>query len=209
VPYVAFCDDDSWFAPGSLRRAADVLDRHPRLAAVNAHILVGPDERLDPSCEDMARARLPAADGQPGHPLLSFIACAVVVRRAAVLGVGGFSERLGIGGEEELLGWDLAAAGWQMSYVPEVIAHHHPPPNDGRPERREQLLRNKLLWLWLRRPARTAAARTLEILRRSPRDRFSARAVARAVAAIPWVLRKRRVGPPHVEAMRRQLERSD
>jgi GT2 family glycosyltransferase len=209
APYVAFCDDDSWFAPGSLRLAADLLDHHPGLAAVNAHILVGPDERPDPSCEDMARARLPPTDGQPGHPLLSFIACGVVVRRAAVLEVGGFCERLGLGGEEELLGWDLAAAGWHMSYVPEVLAHHHPPPNDGRPERREQLLRNKLLWLWLRRPARTAAARTLEVLRRAPRDRFSARAVARAAAAAPWVLRERRVGPPHVEAMCRQLERPD
>jgi GT2 family glycosyltransferase len=207
APYVAFCDDDSWFAPGALRLAADLLDRHPRLAVVNAHILVGPQERPDPSCEEMARARLPAADGQPGHPLLSFIACAVVVRRAAVLEVGGFSERLGLGGEEELLGWDLAAAGWQMSYVPEVIAHHHPPPNDGRPERREQLLRNALLVAWLRRPARTAAARTFELLRGSPRDRFSARGVARAVAGAPWVLRERRVGPPRVEAMRRLLDR--
>jgi hypothetical protein len=58
-----------------------------------------------------------------------FLACAVVLRGCAVLEVGGFSERLGVGGEEELLGWDLAGAGWLMSYVPEVIAHHHPPPN--------------------------------------------------------------------------------
>jgi len=207
APYVAFCDDDSWFASGALRVAADLLDRHRRLAVVNGHVLVGPEERPDPSCEEMARARLPAADGQPGHPLLSFIACAVVVRRAAVLEVGGFSERLGMGGEEELLGWDLAAAGWQMSYVPEVIVHHHPPPNDGRPERREQFLRNALLATWLRRPARTAAARTFELLLGSPRDRFSARGVARAVAGAPWVLRERRVGPPHVEAMRRLLDR--
>jgi hypothetical protein len=49
---------------------------------------------------------------------VSFIACAVVLRRSAVLGVGGFSERFGIGGEEELLGWDLARAlgglGWGL-----------------------------------------------------------------------------------------------
>src|SRR3954470_13736450 len=29
TPYVAFADDDSWWAPGSLARAADVLDQHP------------------------------------------------------------------------------------------------------------------------------------------------------------------------------------
>jgi N-acetylglucosaminyl-diphospho-decaprenol L-rhamnosyltransferase len=151
---------------------------------------------------------VPAASGQPGHPLLSFIACAVVLRRAAVLEVGGFVERLGVGGEEELLGWDLVSAGWQMSYVPEIVAHHDPPPNDGRPERRTRILRNALWSTWLRRPARTAAARTLETLRRSPRDRHTARAVVNALAGLPWVLRERRVSPPHVEAMLRQVERA-
>jgi glycosyltransferase involved in cell wall biosynthesis len=31
LPYVAFADDDSWWAPGCLERAADLLDAHPRL----------------------------------------------------------------------------------------------------------------------------------------------------------------------------------
>lgn len=29
TPYVAFCDDDTWWEPGSLRTAADRLDAHP------------------------------------------------------------------------------------------------------------------------------------------------------------------------------------
>jgi GT2 family glycosyltransferase len=33
TPYVAFCDDDSWWAPGSLERAAELLDENARLAA--------------------------------------------------------------------------------------------------------------------------------------------------------------------------------
>ena len=205
-PYAALCDDDSWFEPGSLARAAELLDRHPRLAVVNATILVGPEARVDGICEEMRRTPLPAADGQPGYPLLSFVACAVVVRRAAILEVGGFSPRLGVGGEEELLGWDLAAAGWQMSYVPEVVAHHDPPPSSGRPERRERGVRNTLWTTWLRRPAGPAVARTLKLLRRLPPDAVSARGVARALAGAPWVLRERRVSPPHVEAMRALLE---
>src|SRR4051812_41381901 len=36
TPYVAFSDDDSWWAPGALGRAADLLDAHPRLALVAA-----------------------------------------------------------------------------------------------------------------------------------------------------------------------------
>jgi N-acetylglucosaminyl-diphospho-decaprenol L-rhamnosyltransferase len=208
APYVALCDDDSWWEPGALSRAADLLDRHPRLAAINARILVGPDQRLDPVCAEMASDVLPRGDGQPGHPVLSFIACGVVLRRSAVLAVGGFSERFGIGGEEELLSWDLAAAGWQMSYVPAVVARHDPPPNDGRPERRARMLRNALWLTWLRRPAGTAAARTLHILRRSPADRHTAAALAQALAGLGWVARERRVIPPHVEAAVRLLERS-
>lgn len=206
TPYVALCDDDSWWTPGSLTRAADVLDRHPRLAVINGHILVGPAERVDPLCDEMAQSPLPRVDGQPGHPLLSFVAGAAVVRRTAVLSVGGFSPRLRTGGEEELLGWDLVGAGWLISYLPEIVAHHDPPPHDGRPERREQGIRNTLWTVWLRRPLRAAAARTVRQLRRCPADRYTARAVARAVAGLPWVLRERRVSPPHVEQMRRLLE---
>jgi N-acetylglucosaminyl-diphospho-decaprenol L-rhamnosyltransferase len=207
VPYVAFCDDDSWFEPGSIARAVELLERHPRLAVVNGHVLVGEDERDDPLCHEMAQSPIPPAGGQPGHPLLSFIACAVVVRREAVLGVGGFSERFGVGGEEELLSWDLVTAGWELSYVPEIVAHHCPPPNAGRPERREVGIRNMLWTQWLRRPAGAAAARSLREMRRFPRDRTTLRGLARAAAGAPWVLRERRVSPPHVEAKRRLLER--
>jgi len=206
-PYVAFTDDDAWWEPGALRRAADLLDAHPRLAVVQAHILVGPEERPDPICAEMAESPLPAAEGQPGHPILSFVACTVVVRRQAFLSVGGFAERFGIGGEEELVGWDLTGEGWTMSYVPEVVGHHCPPRvAGGRPERREVGIRNTLWTTWLRRPAAAAARRTARDLRKFPADRVTARGIGRALAGMPWVLGQRRVSPPHVEDMRRMLE---
>jgi hypothetical protein len=59
---------------------------------------------------------------------------------------------------------------------------------------------------WLRQPPRAAIGRTVRLLRRSPPDRYSARAAARALVGLPWVLRERRVSPPHVDAMRRALE---
>ncbi|MEV4708894.1 glycosyltransferase [Actinoplanes sp. NPDC049316] len=31
TPYVAFCDDDTWWEPGSLRVAAELLDAYPRI----------------------------------------------------------------------------------------------------------------------------------------------------------------------------------
>jgi GT2 family glycosyltransferase len=155
----------------------------------------------------MARSPLAVAPGQPGRPLLGFVACAVVVRAAAFAAAGGFHARLGVGGEEDLLAWDLAAAGWQLSYLPELIAHHDPPPSSrSRAERREVVIRNALWTAWLRRPAGAAARRTVHALARAPRDRVTARAVLRALAGTPWVLRERRDGPPHVEAQRRLLE---
>jgi N-acetylglucosaminyl-diphospho-decaprenol L-rhamnosyltransferase len=207
TPYVALTDDDAWWRPGALRRAADLLDADPRLALVQARILVGSDERDDPTCVEMAASPLRRADGQAGHPLLSFVACAVVVRREAFLAVGGFPKRLAVGGEEELVGWDLAATGWHLSYVPDVVAHHHPPPGSRhRPERREIQLRNALWTNWLRRPPATAASQTVRCIKRQPRDRITVRGIGRAAAGLPWVLRERRVNPPHVEALLETLE---
>jgi len=208
TPYLAFTDDDAWWSPGALRAAVDLLDAHPRLAVVQPHVLVGASRRDDPTCAAMRASPLPGAPGQPGRPILSFIACAVVIRREALLSCGGFSEQLGTGGEEELLSWDLAAAGWQLSYFPEVIAHHDPPPApDGRPARQTATIRNALWTLWLRRPLRAAARGTLAALARAVHDRTTALALRDAVLGGRWILRQRKVNPPHVEAMCRALAR--
>src|SRR4051812_15371343 len=126
TPYVAFADDDSWWAPGSLGRAARVLDARPRLALVSARVLVGHEEREDPVCAELERSPLPAAPGMPGPSILGFLACGVVVRRSAYLEAGGFERRMMIGGEEELLAADLASRGWAMSYVRDLTVNHHP-----------------------------------------------------------------------------------
>src|SRR5690242_15473040 len=41
TPYVAFADDDSWWAPGALASAVRILDQHPRLGGLVARTLVG------------------------------------------------------------------------------------------------------------------------------------------------------------------------
>jgi GT2 family glycosyltransferase len=43
--YVAFCDDDTWWAHGSLATGIRILDRYPDLGVLTARILVGPDRR--------------------------------------------------------------------------------------------------------------------------------------------------------------------
>jgi GT2 family glycosyltransferase len=206
TPYVAFCDDDTWYDPGALSQAADLLDRHPRLAVVTAHILVEPDGRDDPICDELRHSPLPAPPGMPGHPLLSFLAGVSVVRRSSFLEVGGFSARLWLGGEEELLSSDLARAGWHLAYVPEIVAHHQASKARDAHLRRRHGIRNTLWFTWLRRPGRSAARRTLALCRTLPRDRVTAAGLWDAVRGVPWVVRERNVVPAHVEEGYRALE---
>jgi GT2 family glycosyltransferase len=128
TPYVAFADDDSWWAPGALERAADVLDEHPRLAVLAARMLVGVQERPDPICAMMRDSPLGRPDDLPGPSVLGFLACGAVVRREAYLAGGGFDDVVFFMGEEERLALDLAALGWGLAYVDEVVAGPGPAP---------------------------------------------------------------------------------
>jgi GT2 family glycosyltransferase len=209
TPYVAFSDDDSWWAPGALARAADLFDAHPRLGLLAARILVGPDERLDPVCAVMERSPLHAGGGGPGRPVLGFVACGAIVRRAAYLGVGGFDARYGVGGEERPLAIDLAAAGWDLRYVPSVVAHHHPAGGGVRPGRRAAQLRNDVWSAWLHRPAGAALRRTAGLVRRSGVRPYTAAGLAQALRGAPWVARERRVVPAEIERALRVVERAE
>jgi GT2 family glycosyltransferase len=206
TPYVAFCDDDTWWDPGSLRTAADALDAHPRLAVVTARILVEPGGAEDPIVAELRDSPVQGADWLPGPALGSFLAGASVLRREAFREVGGFSARLWLGGEEELMAGDLAAAGWELCYLPALTVHHQASRARDRHRRRRDGIRNTLWTTWLRRPMRPAVRRTVHLLRTVPRDRVTARALLAAIRGIPWVVRERRVLPPHAEARFAALE---
>ncbi|HVT68311.1 MAG TPA: glycosyltransferase, partial [Trebonia sp.] len=129
--YVAFSDDDSWWDPGALAAACDLLGSHPRVGVVAARTLVGEEAAEDPLNVVLAASPVgpvgPA--GLPGPVILGFLGCAIVARREAFLAVGGYSPLLGIGGEEQLLALDLAAAGWAAVYADTVTARHFPSPS--------------------------------------------------------------------------------
>ncbi|RBY90558.1 glycosyltransferase family 2 protein [Blastococcus sp. TF02A-26] len=200
TPYVAFCDDDTWWEPGSLTTAADVLDAHPRLAVVTARILVEPGGTEDPIVPELRDSPVRGAPWLPGPALGSFLAGASVVRRAAFEEVGGFSERLWLGGEEELMAGDLAARGWELCYLPELTVHHQASRARDPHRRRRDGIRNTLWTTWLRRPVLPALRRTAHLLHSLPRDRVTAHGLLAAARGIPWVVRERRVLPPHAEA---------
>jgi len=208
TPYVALCDDDTWWADGSLAAAAAVLDAHPRLAVVTARVLVGPEAREDPACAPMATSPLPADPAVPGRPILGFLAGASMVRVDAFLATGGFERRLFLGGEEQLVALDLASSGWTMAYVPHLAVHHHPSPARDARARRRLLVRNAIWCAMLRRRWPGALGTTLRVVAEAWPDRERRRGLLDAVGGLPWTLRERRPVSPAVERAVRLVERA-
>lgn len=206
TPYVAFCDDDTWWAPGSLREAGDILDVRPMLAAVTAMIIVEPSGEEDPVVADLRDSPLSGPDWLPGPAIGSFLAAATVMRTDAFRDVGGFHPGLWFGGEEELLSTDLLRRGWWLSYVESLTIHHAASAARDSTARRTVGLRNALWFTWLRRPLVPALRRTGYLLRTVPRDAASLRAFTRAAAGLPWVLKQRSEVPPELEARLALLE---
>ena len=203
TPSVAFSDDDSWWAGGALQRAADILDRVPRVAVVAARVLVGQEGRLDPVCLAMRNSPLGEVAGL-GPRVLGFLACGAVVRRSAYLEVGGFHPRFGVGGEETLLAVDLAERGWDCAYVDDVVAHHHPSEVRDPAARRAREVRNALWTLWLRRRPAVVLRQTGGLLAHVARDRDVRAGMRQALAGGHWVLRERAtVGSSTERALRR------
>jgi GT2 family glycosyltransferase len=203
TPFVAFADDDSWWAPGDLARAVAIMRAHPRLALLNARILVGPEERLDPACAEMAVSPLGTPPDLPGPSLLGFVACAALVRTEAFEAVGGFDPVVRFPGEEERVALDLAAAGWGLAYVDEVTVHHHPSPRRHAPARRQAAIwRSRLLTALMRLPAGDVV-RLLGGAARTGRPGLEG--LARALPDLPAALRRRRPIPAELRAQLRTL----
>jgi GT2 family glycosyltransferase len=196
TPFVAFADDDSWWAPDALPRAAALFEAHPRLGLIAARTLVGPQHRLDPVAAAMARAPLGTPDDLPGPAVLGFLACASIVRRAAFLDCGGFDPVVFFMGEEARLAYDLHAAGWGLAYCADVVAYHDPGPPAPGGRKQRLAVRNHVLTAWMRRPLPVALAETA---------RLDPRLLGDVARRLPMALRRRRAPSPSVEAAVAQL----
>ena len=203
TPYVAFSDDDSWWARGALGRAVERFEALPRLGLIAARLLVGPQQELDPISHLMATSPL-ASDGEDGTnlagvPIISFVACGAIVRAQAFLQAGGFHPRFGVGGEEEVLAMDLMRNGWQLAYAENIVAHHYPSPIRNVARRQRHQVRNALWSVWMRRPAPSALASTWRIASNSLTDAPCRLGLMDALAGLPWVLRARDPVPASID----------
>jgi len=200
TPYVAFADDDSYWTPGSLTRAAALLREHPRAALLAAKVLVGAEQRIDPVSVAMSESPLGTPPGAAGPSVLGFLACSVVVRRDVFLAAGGFEPRLFVYGEEALLAMDLAAAGHELSYVPDLVVRHLPLPGGRDNGARARIeTRNRVLTAMLRRPLPVVGRTVLRSVGENPVGALD------ALRQGGWAWRRRRALPPQVEGDLRRL----
>ncbi|MFC7673412.1 glycosyltransferase family 2 protein [Mycolicibacterium sp. GCM10028919] len=209
TPFVAFCDDDSWWEPDATVRAEKLFAEYPTVGLLAARTVVLPSGRTDELSDMLAASPLGHDPSLPGPSILGFLACSSIVRKEAFEAVGGFSSILHFRGEEGLLAIDLAAAGWDLCFCPDLVAYHQPssvrPPNAVQDARS---LRNDVLTTWLRRPPRECVRAATRLARAATRDEAHARAMAEAVRLLPSVARDRRRLPRDVEESLELLARS-
>src|SRR5436190_9708505 len=169
----------------SLLRSVSLLDAHSDIAVLCGRIVLEPSGEDDPVCRVMAESPLPSPPSFPGTRLLGFVAGASVVRADAFLAVGGFDARFQVGGEEDILAWDLAAAGWLTAYAPDVVVHHQPSGRRDLSTRERRETRNALWAAWLRLPRRDALRHTGSNVRHAIRNRNRRLGVLDAARAAP------------------------
>jgi GT2 family glycosyltransferase len=164
---VLLVDDDSYPLPGSIERRVAAFEANDRLAVAAGLVLeVDVDKNVTNSSEPgsfdwMMRA---GAVGDPpvdGFPTYFFPEGASLVRRDAVLDVGGFYEKFFFTQEGFELTARLFGAGWDVRYLPSAPFHHMKAPK-ARSDHAALLrlaVRNHLWYFWLRFPASVAARR--------------------------------------------------
>jgi GT2 family glycosyltransferase len=206
--YIAFCDDDTWWEPGSLGRAVQLLDAWPNVGVLSARVVVGEDSETDPTCAVMGASPL-GSDGLPGPALIGYMAGACVFRTSLFRGVGGYEERLFIGGEEELVALDVLAAGQAIVYCDQLTVHHHPSPMRDSSLRRRTLARNAAWIAWLRLPWPEACRATFRAIGLLAREGRFARDSAALLRGVAWARQHRRIVPPRVLNLRRRVHAAE
>lgn len=206
--YVAFSDDDTHWAPGSLAHAVEVLDAAPRVAVLSGRVVVGNEQRVDPTCLRMSASPL-TRDALPGPALVGYMAGACVFRTQVFREVGGYEARLFIGGEESLVSLDVLDRGYAIVYCDALTVTHCPSPVRNAGLRRRMLARNAALVAWLRLPLPEAVAASGRALAVFANEGAFAHDVGSLAAGIAWALPRRRVVGASVLSMRKEVREAE
>jgi GT2 family glycosyltransferase len=207
TPYVAFCDDDSWWQPDATVIAEQTFDAYPSVGLLAARTIVLPRDEEDHFSRMLAESPLGHPPHLPGPTILGFMSCAAIVRKTAFEQAGGFSDILHFRGEEMLLAVDMATLGWDLCYCPALVAMHQPSPvRATTAAQAARVMRNDVLTTWLRRPAGHCLRATGTLLTATLRGPEHARAAREAAIRLPAVVRGRRRLPDRIERALELLE---
>ncbi len=207
TPYIALCNDDTWWGRWSLDEAVKYMDNYPMLAVIMGKIIIEPEGGIDPVCFEMDPSPLPNARKYPGQPLINFLSGASIVRKEAFLAAGGFKSTRFFSGEEELLSCDMLEEGWHLTYIPELIVHYRPFADNVHSIRKAKVARNILWFTWIRRPLLSSLHKTFQLLSKFSWSSFSISGFFDSVKSVPWVIRNRRCIKPGTEALYKIIER--
>jgi len=205
TPYVAFCDDDTWWHGGSLLRAVKILDGSPDVAVLSARVVVDQHGATDDTCLLMRQSPLDST-GLPGPSLIGYMAGASVFRTEAYRRIGGYEPRLFIGGEESLVALDILASNLFIVYADELILHHYPSPLRDSSLRRRMLARNAAWIACMRLPWREVWCNSKHAFRTMRAEGSIAADALQFLLGILWALTRRRPVPQRVIAMRAAVQ---
>jgi N-acetylglucosaminyl-diphospho-decaprenol L-rhamnosyltransferase len=145
APWILLLNSDAWPEPGAIGRLIDVARAHPRAAAV-APRLERPDGTLDHSTYPFPSLRIAAImafwrrrlsheraeelmlEGDWGHDQPRrvdwAVGAALLVRREAVLDVGGLDEQFFMYAEDLEWCWRASRKGWEIWFEPSALVRH-------------------------------------------------------------------------------------
>lgn len=128
TPTVLMLDDDAYLIDASaVKRAADVLARHPDVAAVAC-------AQAEANGSPWPAAMQPSPVSY-GCYVTSYIGCAALLRRRVFVELGGYQESFFFYGEEKDYCLRVLNAGYHVVYLPDALVAHVPDPT-GRSESR-------------------------------------------------------------------------
>ncbi|WP_448629948.1 glycosyltransferase family 2 protein [Cellulomonas soli] len=137
--HVVLLNNDARFAPDAVERLVETLEApgNERVGAVTAKILLAPADGSTPTTVNSTgnvltrdgagtdRDWLTPVGGESTDPeVFGFCGGAALLRREALLDVGGFDPELFLYYEDTDLSWRMRAAGWHVRYDARAVAEH-------------------------------------------------------------------------------------